>query len=293
MAYAAKDISILKGLQPVRERPGMYIGSTGPSGPAPPRLRGRRQLGRRGARGLRDAHRRHAARRRRLPRRRQRARDPGRSAPRVPRQVGGRDRAHDAARRRQVRRRGLQDLRRPARRRRVGRERVVAPARARDRPRRRPLRADVRRRRRARRTARAHRRLGPHGHTVTFWPDGTIMEELEFRAQTLLERLREMAFLNKGLEIVFRDERPDEPVEQIFKFDGGIVDFVVAPQRVQGAAVPAGRVDRRHLRRRRSRDRDAVEQRLLRGHPLVREQHRHHRRRHARRGLQEVAHQRR
>ena len=32
MAYAAKDISILKGLQPVRERPGMYIGSTGPSG---------------------------------------------------------------------------------------------------------------------------------------------------------------------------------------------------------------------------------------------------------------------
>jgi DNA gyrase subunit B len=32
VAYAAKDISILKGLQPVRERPGMYIGSTGPSG---------------------------------------------------------------------------------------------------------------------------------------------------------------------------------------------------------------------------------------------------------------------
>ena len=51
-------------------------------------------------------------------------------------------------------------------------------------------------------------------------------------------------------------------------------------------------VDRRHLRRRRSRDRDAVEQRLLRGHPLVREQHRDHRRRDARRGLQEVAHQR-
>ena len=53
------------------------------------------------------------------------------------------------------------------------------------------------------------------------------MEELEFRAQTLIERLREMAFLNKGLEIVFRDERPDEPVEQVFKYDGGIVDFVM------------------------------------------------------------------
>src|SRR5690242_5736789 len=38
-----------------------------------------------------------------------------------------------------------------------------------------------------------------HGTTVTFWPDGSIMEELDFRAQTLLERLREMAFLNKGL----------------------------------------------------------------------------------------------
>jgi DNA gyrase subunit B len=64
------------------------------------------------------------------------------------------------------------------------------------------------------------------GTSVTFWPDPTIMEEVEFRAQTLLERLREMAFLNKGLEIVFRDERPDEPTEQIFRYDGGIVDFV-------------------------------------------------------------------
>ncbi len=65
------------------------------------------------------------------------------------------------------------------------------------------------------------------GTSVTFWPDGTIMEELDFRAQTLVERLREMAFLNKSLEIVFRDERPDEPVEQIFRYDGGIVDFVI------------------------------------------------------------------
>ena len=179
-------------------------------GPPPPRLRGRRQLGRRGAGGPRDPHRRHAARRRRLPGRRQRPRHPGRPAPRVPRQVGGRDRAHDAPRRRQVRRRGLQDLRRPARRRRVGRERAVAPARARDPPRRRPVRDDVRRRRRAR-PGRSSASATPNdtGTTVTFWPDGTIMEEIEFRAQTLLERLREMAFLNKGLEIVFRDERAD------------------------------------------------------------------------------------
>ncbi len=53
------------------------------------------------------------------------------------------------------------------------------------------------------------------------------MEEVEFRAQTLVERLREMAFLNKGLEIIFRDERGDEATEQIFKYEGGIVDFVM------------------------------------------------------------------
>jgi DNA gyrase subunit B len=64
------------------------------------------------------------------------------------------------------------------------------------------------------------------GTSVTFWPDPTIMEELEFRAQTLLERLREMAFLNKGLEIVFRDERGEEPTQQVFRYEGGIVDFV-------------------------------------------------------------------
>ena len=65
-----------------------------------------------------------------------------------------------------------------------------------------------------------------HGTSITFWPDGTIMEELDFRAQTLLERLREMAFLNKGLEIIFRDERVEPAVEQVFKYEGGIIDFV-------------------------------------------------------------------
>jgi DNA gyrase subunit B len=64
------------------------------------------------------------------------------------------------------------------------------------------------------------------GTIVTFWPDPTVFEETEFRAQTLLERLREMAFLNKGLEIRFRDERQEETVEQTFKFAGGITDFV-------------------------------------------------------------------
>ena len=65
------------------------------------------------------------------------------------------------------------------------------------------------------------------GTTITFWPDPTIFEEsVEFRAQTLLERLREMAFLNQGLEINFRDERVDPVLDQQFKYSGGITDFV-------------------------------------------------------------------
>ncbi|MFA5882675.1 MAG: DNA topoisomerase (ATP-hydrolyzing) subunit B [Acidimicrobiia bacterium] len=64
------------------------------------------------------------------------------------------------------------------------------------------------------------------GTTVTFWPDPTIFEETEFRSQTLIERLREMAFLNKSLEIRFRDERVTPAMAQDFKFSGGIVDFV-------------------------------------------------------------------
>ena len=67
---------------------------------------------------------------------------------------------------------------------------------------------------------------GRTGTTVSFWPDGTIFEETEFRAQTVLERLQIMAFLNKGLEIVFTDERKDHEQTQTFKYAGGIVDFV-------------------------------------------------------------------
>jgi DNA gyrase subunit B len=64
------------------------------------------------------------------------------------------------------------------------------------------------------------------GTTVTFWPDASVFEETEFRAQTLLERLREMAFLTKGLEINFRDERPEEVLEVNYRYTGGISDFV-------------------------------------------------------------------
>ncbi len=66
------------------------------------------------------------------------------------------------------------------------------------------------------------------GTTVTFWPDPTIFdsEGTEFRSTTILERLQVYAFLNRNLEIQFRDERPGQEQEQVFRYSGGIVDFV-------------------------------------------------------------------
>jgi DNA gyrase subunit B len=67
---------------------------------------------------------------------------------------------------------------------------------------------------------------GRTGTTVSFWPDGSIFEEIEFRAQTVVERLQVMAFLNKGLEIHFEDQRPDAKPAQTFRYKDGIVDYV-------------------------------------------------------------------
>ena len=67
---------------------------------------------------------------------------------------------------------------------------------------------------------------GRTGTTVSFWPDPSIFEEIEFRAQTVVERLQVMAFLNKGLEINFEDQRPDAKPPQTFRYKDGIVDYV-------------------------------------------------------------------
>jgi DNA gyrase subunit B len=67
---------------------------------------------------------------------------------------------------------------------------------------------------------------GRTGTTVSFWPDAAIFEEVEFRAQTIIERLQVMAFLNKGLEIRFADEREGRGEKSVFKYNGGIVDYV-------------------------------------------------------------------
>ncbi|WP_051062651.1 DNA gyrase/topoisomerase IV subunit B [Ilumatobacter nonamiensis] len=66
------------------------------------------------------------------------------------------------------------------------------------------------------------------GTTITFWPDPTIFqaEGVEFVARTVLERLQTMAFLNKGLIIEFRDERPEREQEVTYQYKGGLIDFV-------------------------------------------------------------------
>ncbi|NLP15125.1 MAG: DNA topoisomerase (ATP-hydrolyzing) subunit B [Clostridium sp.] len=64
------------------------------------------------------------------------------------------------------------------------------------------------------------------GTKTTFMPDSEIFEEIEFDYEILLARFRELAFLNKGLKIVLRDERPEEPVEKELHYEGGIISFV-------------------------------------------------------------------
>ncbi len=67
---------------------------------------------------------------------------------------------------------------------------------------------------------------GRRGTSVTFWPDPSIFEEVNFRAQTVLERLQMYAFLNAGVEITFRDEREGGAAPMSYCYKGGIIDFV-------------------------------------------------------------------
>ena len=75
---------------------------------------------------------------------------------------------------------------------------------------------------------------GRTGTTIAFWPDEGIFETVEFSFETITRRLQQMAFLNKGLTIILRDERSkpnDEgstaaPIERTFHYPGGLVDYV-------------------------------------------------------------------
>jgi DNA gyrase subunit B len=69
------------------------------------------------------------------------------------------------------------------------------------------------------------------GTTITFWADEEIFETTTWNFETLSRRFQEMAFLNKGLTITLCDERPDhvngEPIQVEYHYDGGLSDFVI------------------------------------------------------------------
>jgi len=64
------------------------------------------------------------------------------------------------------------------------------------------------------------------GTKITFWPDKEIFSSTEFDADILSQRLRELAFLNRGININFIDERDDERPDTQFCYEGGLISFV-------------------------------------------------------------------
>lgn len=65
-----------------------------------------------------------------------------------------------------------------------------------------------------------------HGTAITFWPDEEIFEEIDYKSEILSTRFKEMAFLNKGLEITFIDKRIEPEKKEVYKYSGGIIDFI-------------------------------------------------------------------
>ena len=64
------------------------------------------------------------------------------------------------------------------------------------------------------------------GTTITFFPDGDIFETTDFNYATLKHRIQELAYLNKGLRIVLKDSRPLKEQQEEFYYEGGIVEYV-------------------------------------------------------------------
>lgn len=77
------------------------------------------------------------------------------------------------------------------------------------------------------------------GTKLTFWADNTIMKVGEFEYDILAKRLRELAFLNKGINIYFSDERSEEKDDVNFNYTGGLVSFVAYLNENKGATYPA------------------------------------------------------
>jgi DNA gyrase subunit B len=82
------------------------------------------------------------------------------------------------------------------------------------------------------------------GTTITFWPDSEIFETTEWSFETLSTRMQEMAFLNRNLAISITDERADEPRDARYQYAGGIADFVrhlnASKEPVHGSVIEFG-----------------------------------------------------
>lgn len=65
-----------------------------------------------------------------------------------------------------------------------------------------------------------------HGTAITFYPDREIFEDIDYKFEILASRMKEMAFLNKGLKITLVDKRGESEKKEIYQYEGGIVDFV-------------------------------------------------------------------
>ncbi len=77
-----------------------------------------------------------------------------------------------------------------------------------------------------------------NGTKITFWPDPKIFPEIKFDYDVLLKRLRELAFLNKGINIIFIDEVDEEREDVRFNYEGGVVSFVSHLNKNKGPLFP-------------------------------------------------------
>ena len=233
--YTARDIEVLEGLEPVRRRPGMYIGGTDEKAlhhlfaevidnSMDEALAGHAtfievELD---ADGF-------------LTRHRQRPRHSGRSASEISEKIRARNHHVHAACGRQIRLEGLRDLRRPARRRRVRRQRAVVAARSRGRAQSEALSYGVRARPSQGQARRPRQDQQPPRHQNRFKPDTDIFgAKAAFKPQRLFKMARSKAYLFGGVEIRWRCDPSllkgveDVPAEDSFHFPGGLKDYLAA-----------------------------------------------------------------
>ncbi|MFJ5230237.1 DNA topoisomerase (ATP-hydrolyzing) subunit B [Kitasatospora sp. NPDC088391] len=94
-----------------------------------------------------------------------------------------------------------------------------------------------------------HEETPETGTTVTFWADPDIFETTVYSFETLSRRFQEMAFLNKGLTIALTDERPEhvddegKPLSVTYRYDGGIADFVAHLNSRKGEVIHPSVID--------------------------------------------------